>query len=120
MFAGRKRSFNSAFSRAFSSASRSCDSCSARRSFTACAIIEAMIVSSRTSCCRSAAGSNARSALSVPATSCSTLIGTQMNEVSGRLPRCVLSRNSGDSLVRGITLGLPLSATCPVTPSPSL
>ena len=51
------------------------------------------------------------------------MIGTQMKlsscfRLSGR--RGAMLRNAGSRLTRGTTIGLPLSTTLPVMPSPSL
>ena len=65
---------------------------------------------------------NRRSTLSVPMTSLPSLMGTQMNETSSldKFRARVRFRKRGSSETRGMTIGLPVSTTRPVTPSPFL
>ena len=63
-----------------------------------------------------------RSALMVPSTFFPRLMGTHKKErwVSSRLLRlAVRLRKLGSSLMRGTTMGSPVSTTFPVMPSPS-
>ena len=88
---------------------------------TACAIIDVITDKTRTSSSREGASVYTRSALSVPTTSRPILIGTQRKEMSffrGLLPRPVLLRNSGSSVIFGTTMGWPVATTLPVIPSP--
>ena len=84
-------------------------------------MVEAIIVSRRTSSSSEISSFWRRSAERAPITSLPILTGTQMKAMSCLLRCCrepVLSRNRGSSAILGTMIGLPVSITLPVIPSP--
>ena len=122
MLAGWKRSFNLLCRRSFSSRRRSCSSMAVCLIFTAWAIMCATTDMTLMSSSRETPSSKKRSTLSAPITSCPSLMGTQIKEMSSfsrLLLAPVRSRKSGSSEMRGTTAARPVCTTLPVTPSPN-
>jgi hypothetical protein len=93
----------------------------ARRTRTAWARREAMIIKRRRSSSRQTSSAKRRSVLEAPKTSPPLAIGAHKNATSrlSRLARArVLSRKRGASLMRSTSAGRPDCTTPPVTPSP--
>ena len=120
MLSGWKRSLSSNVKRSFSAFRSSFSSRASRRSFTAAASICAIISSRRSFSGSSSSTGFCTSALKAPITWCSIITGTQRKALSSVLPRPVRSKKSGSFATEGMIMGLPVSTTRPVMPSPTL